>query len=397
MRSWKRFNSYTLASFLVLLLMWAALSEQAAAQVRTHNPVANAVLQMLEERGLVLTYVGEVKTENDVLSFGGLEGHAQDNPENIFKVSELALAQASLEADGRLFIGALAASNLIMQEPEFEFTTEKFALTDLYIPAEKDLDNPSSDLPFSLYSSAELVNLKFSDESSGHSVPIERISLMNGSNNGDYPFSVDLVVQNAVFERILFAPIAQGWLDQMGKSSASADVLLQGSWDGSTGSLKLENLELILQDIGAITISGELTGLTDTVVEKATELALQQDTLAADLLQGIAVQSFNVSVIDEGGVEPILMRQAQSQGKSQSAFIGGLIKDFDRLVMKIPDKATRMEFAAAFSAFLNNPENLSVTVSPKAAVPFTQIIGVSAISPVSLISLLGITMQANVE
>lgn len=133
------------------------------------------------------------------------------------------------------------------------------------------------------------------------------------------------------------------------------------------------------------------------MVDQIAELATKDSTVALDLLQSTAVSSLRFSLINEGGIDDILERQAHTHGQSRSTYIGGLTANMDKHLSRIPDKAKKLEFSEALNSFLQNPQSITLNVAPKAPVNVTQILGVSAISPLSLISLLGIGLEANVN
>ncbi|SDQ96096.1 hypothetical protein [Pseudovibrio sp. Tun.PSC04-5.I4] len=391
-----RLFSRTILPFVFLLLVGVGQT-QAAAQSNVPNPVARAFLELLEERGLNLTFVGPVSVTDDVLNIEGIEGHPDGDPKKRFSIKDLALAQASLESDGRLFIGAFAASTFQMVEPDFKFTAEKIAITDLYLPTQADLHNPATDLPMSLYSTAEVIGLLFEDQSSGQTMPVERITLEFDSNNGDYPLSASVDIANIILSKSMFDPAQQAWLDQLGLTEVQGNIVFEGEWDGTTGELKISTGEVVLEKILAVQLAIQLNGLTDTVVDQVVELAAKGNTVALDLLQSTAVSSFSLSLINEGGIENILERQAHTQGKTRPTYINNLTAKMDRHLSRIPDKAKKLEFSEAFDSFLQNPQSITLSITPMAPVSVTQILGVSAISPLSLISLLGIGLEANVN
>lgn len=235
--------SQTILPFVFLIIVGTGQA-QAAVQSNVSNPVARAFLELMEERGLNLTYVGPVSVTDNVLNIEGIEGHPDGDPKRRFSIKDLALAQASLESDGRLFIGAFAASTFLMEEPDFKFTAEKIAITDLYLPTQADLQNPATDLPMSLYSTAEIIGLLFKDQSSGQTMPVERITLEFDSNNGDYPLSASVDIANIVLSKSMFDPAQQAWLDQLGLKEVQGNIVFEANGMAIQGSLRSRQVKL---------------------------------------------------------------------------------------------------------------------------------------------------------
>ncbi|SFK63035.1 hypothetical protein SAMN04488518_10794 [Pseudovibrio ascidiaceicola] len=397
MRSSELRRHRTFLMFFFALFFSSCIALTASAQVDTDNAVAKAFLQNLQDRGLTLTHVGPVTVDNDVLSIGGLEGYPNVDPTKRFKIGDLALAQASVESDGRVFVGAFAASKFEVDEPDFNFTADRIAITDLYLPNADDLSNPASNLPTSLYSTVEVMGLLFQDRSTGQSMPIERISIDFDVNNGGFPIIASVQVANIVLSRSMFAPPQQQLLDELGLPQVNADIDFEGEWNGDTGEINIPSAAVVLKDLFSVQVSLKLEGLTDTVVEQITELATKDNVIALDLLQSAAVSSFNLSLINEGSLDDMLERQAHRHGQSRSTYVKQLTEKAEKQFAIIPDRAKQLEFTEAIYSFLQNPQSITLSANPKAPISVTQILGVSAISPASIISLLGIALQANVN
>ncbi|MFS8181132.1 hypothetical protein ACMG4P_06165 [Pseudovibrio denitrificans] len=384
-------------AFFLALFFSYIFAVAASAQINTDNPVAKAFLQNLQDRGLTLTHVGPVTVDNGVLSIGGIEGYPTADKTTRFKIGDLGLAQASLESDGRIFVGAFAASNFEIDEADFKFSADRIAITDLYLPNEEDLRNPASDLPTSLYSTAEVMGLLFEDRSSGQSMPIERVTIDFDINNGGFPIIASVQVANIVLNRTMFAPPQQQLLDELGLPQVNADIDFEGEWNGDTGEVNIPSAAIVLRDLFSVQLSVQLEGLTDTVVEQIAELATKDNVIALDLLQSAAVANFDLSLVNEGGLDEVLEQQAHRQGQSKSAYVRQLTDRAEKQFKRIPDQAKQLEFTEAVYSFLQNPQSITLSATPKAPISVTQILGVSAISPVSIISLLGIALEANVN
>lgn len=391
-----RSHRYTITFFLVFFFS-SFLTLTASAQVNTNNPIAKALLESLQNRGLTLTHVGPVTVDGDVLSIDGIEGYPTTDQRKRFKIGELSLSQVSLENDGRIVIGAFAASGFEIDEPGFSFVAQKIAITDLYLPNSNSQENLVSELPASLYSFAEVEGILFQDRSSGQSVPIERITIDFDVVNNGFPIISSVVVENIELNRSMFALPQQLVLEDLGLAQVTAGIEFQGEWNGDTGQLTIPSAAIVLQDLFAVQVSLELQGLTAPVIQQFSELASRDHVIALDLLQNAAISRFNLSVINEGGLDDLLERQAQQQGQSRAAYVAQLVARTDEQIARIPDQAKQLEFSQAVIAFLQNPQNITLRATPASPISVAQIIGVSAFSPLSVISLLGIGLEANVD
>ncbi len=383
--------------FFFALLFSSCFALSASAQIDTDNAVAKAFLQNLRDRGLTLTHVGPVTVDNDVLTIRGIQGYPNADQMKRFKIRDLALAQASVLGDGRLFVGAFAASKFEVDEPDFNFTADMIAVTDLYLSNANDQSNPASNLTTSLYSTAEVKGLLFQDRSTGQSMPVERIRIHFDVNNGGFPITASIQVANIVLGRSMFAPPQQQLLDELGLSQVNADIDFEGEWNGDTGVVNIPGVSVVLKDLFSVQVSLKLEGLTDTVVGHITELAIRDNVIALDLLQSAAVSGFNLSLVNEGGLDDILEKQAHQHGQSRSAYIRLLTDKAEKQFAKIPERAKQLEFTEAIYSFLKKPQSITLSATPKAPISLTQILGVSAISPASIISLLGIALHANIH
>ncbi len=312
-------------------------------------------------------------------------------------MNDLAFAQANVNSVGRIFIGAFAASKLQIIEPDFQFTAEKIAITDLYLPGISRRSNSASELASSLYTSAEMLGLVFQDRHTGQSLPIERFTVTFDSDNDDFPISASIQVSNIVLSQSMFPPSQQSLLDGLGLRQVEANINFEGVWDGELGAVNIPTAEVALKNLFTLQLSLELNGLTDTVVDQSFELASKDNVIALDLLQGVAISNLTLSLIDEGGLDQMIIQQARLNGLSRRAYVKQLTEKAERQFKQIPERSKQLEFTEALYSFLQNPESISLSVAPRSPVNTAQILGVTALSPLSLVSLLGITMEANVD
>ncbi len=350
----RRSHTYAVTFFLVFFFS-SFFAHIATAQVDTDNPIARALLENLQDRGVTLTHVGPVTVDGDLVSIDGIEGYPTADQGKRFKIGELALSQASLENDGRIFIGAFTASNFEVDEPAFSFVADKIAITDLYLPNSNNQENLVAELPTSLYSAAEIEGLLFQDHSSGQSMPIERIVIDFDVVDDDFPIIASVVVENIELNRSMFALPQQQVLVDLGLEQVTAGIEFQGEWNGDTGQLTIPSAAIVLQDLFGVQVSLELQGLTAPVIQQFSEMASRDHIIALDLLQNAAVSNFNLSVINEGGLDDLLDRQAQQHGQSRAAYVAQLTVRADEQIARIPDQAKQLEFSQAVIAFFAEP------------------------------------------
>ncbi|GHB17617.1 hypothetical protein GCM10007094_01430 [Pseudovibrio japonicus] len=391
-----RSHRYSITFFLAFFVT-SFLTLTASAQTNTDNPIASALLESLQERGLTLVHVGPVTVNGEVLTIDGIEGYPTADQRKRFKIGELALSRATLENDGRLYIGAFAATDFEIDEPAFSFVANKIAITDLYLPNSASQDDLVAALPASLYSFAEIEGLLFQDRRSGQSMPIERITIDFDTENNGFPIIASIVVENIELNRSMFTLLQQQVLVDLGLEQVTAGIEFQGVWNGDTGQLTIPSAAVVLQDLFGVQTSLELQGLTAPVIQQFSELATRDHIIALDLLQNVAISTFNLSIIDEGGLDDLLDRQAQQHGQSRGAYVAQLTARIDEQIARIPDQSKQLEFSQAVIAFLQDPQNLTLSAAPASPIGIAQIIGVAAFSPVSIISLLGIGLEANVD
>ncbi|KZL12531.1 hypothetical protein PsAD2_03836 [Pseudovibrio axinellae] len=393
------FLRYRMCLRLVLLslcsiFMYASMS---VAQTGQSDPIAFSFLQSLKDKGLIVTFIGPITITDDILTIDGLEGHLKTDGRKHFKFGSLALSGASMETNNRLFISDFAAYKFEIDEPKFAFSADSILISDLYLSKPATQGDAISGLTSSLYSSAEILKLHFLDRSSGHSMPIERVTVTFDTANGGFPISAAIQVNAISLNQSVFGPPQQQMLNALGHTQLTADIAFEGEWNGVTGQLNVESASLVLRDLFTAQLSAKFKGLTETVLKQMAKLAAKDNVIALDQLQNTAVSSFSLSLINNGGLDELLKQQARKHNQSQDAYVRRLTEQAERQFGRIPDRAKSLEFTEAVYNFLQNPQNITVQATPKSPVSVIHILGVSAISPLSIVSLLGITLEANID
>ena len=167
-----------------------------------------------------------------------------------------------------------------------------------------------------------------------------------------------------------------------------ADITMDSEYDGARDTVIIHALTLDAANVGKITIAGKasafsLRGLTDR--EKS-----------AEARANARLDSLTVRIDNAGFVERMLDMQAELLGGTRDDVRAQLVLGALPFALSfVKEEAFRDQFLAAMTAFLENPQSLTVTFAPSTPVPLGKAMRTAARSPADLPGLLAPTVQAN--
>jgi hypothetical protein len=203
-------------------------------------------------------------------------------------------------------------------------------------------------------------------------------------------------------------PQTKATLDQLKIQSISGSMTMIGTWELATGTLDVSEYAVDLNDIGRLNIAFAFSGYTldfiKTLQETTRAQALNPNKEEANQAAGLAMlglaqqlsfKSAEISFIDDSITKRVIDYAAAQQGKT-SEELTQLIKGMVPFViasLNVPELQNSV--STAVNAFLDKPENFTISANPEKPVPVPMILGAAMGAPNTLPGVLGVKVSAN--
>lgn len=216
-------------------------------------------------------------------------------------------------------------------------------------------------------------------------------NIVDGSPNAAKLLVSGITVPASVITR---NPDAKALFDQLGYSSLVLDAAFSGTYDPSAQTLALDNVTLDGKGIGKLTVTGLFGG-----IERQTPDNNAKDTTAeAKQAAGkMTIKNLKVRFDDAGITTKVLAMQAKSMGTTPDSLAmmlpAALPLAFGQL--NITDEAFQKKAVDAVSAYLKNPQSLTILLAPAKPIALAELTHSAMAAPTELLAMLGVDIQAN--
>ncbi|WP_313615372.1 hypothetical protein [Agrobacterium sp.] len=197
-------------------------------------------------------------------------------------------------------------------------------------------------------------------------------------------------------------------LDQLAIKSLAGKMNMEGNWEVSSGKVDVSDYSVELDDVGTLSLAFGFTGYTldfiksmqETIKAQAANPNKQQAEQAAGLaMLGLAQQlSFTnaeIRFVDDSITKRAIDYAASKQGMDGEQ-LSQTIKGMAPLMMaqlNLPELQNAV--SAAINAYIDDPQNFTISAVPESPVPFPMIMGAAMGAPNTLPTVLGVKVSAN--
>jgi hypothetical protein len=376
-------------SLAVLLLSGAP----ALAADPTGNAIADAVIAGMEAGGATNITWGGVSGDADTVTITDLKATtaAGDNGKtSTLTIGSLTLDEASV-ADGRIEAGAVAVTSIAIKEDggSAGLTIAQLVGADV-AGAIEDAVSPDLDTTLGEMTASNIVIT--ADD--GTAIPIETVEIATGEVVDGSPRAMSFAADNIVIEVAkLPDEEAKAQLGRLGYDTLKLSLVLAGGWDADAESLTVDEVTIAGDAMGSLSMSASLGGLTKEVMDQL--MADGDDEQKMQLLQGLTVDELEISFENQSVVNRLLDAQAKDAGTTPDAVVDQLTQALPQMLQMIGNPDFEGKVAAATTAFLKAPANLTFTAAPAQPVPIAQVVGTVMMAPQSLPTVLNMTVEAN--
>ncbi|MDR3372499.1 MAG: hypothetical protein P4L98_02110 [Ancalomicrobiaceae bacterium] len=289
--------------------------------------------------------------------------------------------------DGGISADEIDVEGFDVSDKEGGLSLGTLTIKNVVLPAPANATKPGA-FKFDTVDAGEI---EFGDEKL--TIPVESIAI----SASDY---VDGIPHKGKFElKGMVVPIKDddpkmADVKDLGYKEFAIDAVFASSWDDKAGKLVFDKWNISAKDVGSVTLSISLGGVTPEVV-KQLRAAKDDPNAAMALAAGVSIESATLRIDNASLFERALEATAKKQGvpKDQLVQQAGVMVPMLLSAIQNPDFEKKVGDAVA--AFLASPKSLTATVSPSQPVPVAQIIGVAGAAPQTLPTVLGADVTAN--
>ncbi|KHJ56436.1 hypothetical protein LA66_07855 [Aureimonas altamirensis] len=179
----------------------------------------------------------------------------------------------------------------------------------------------------------------------------------------------------------------------------------QAEWNPADGLLKLDPLKVVWDDAAEMDFAYTITGYTPAFIQQLSQL---QQQMAANpegsdstgmamlgLISQLYLNNARLAITDNSLTNKLLDHYAQRNGQTRDQLVQQLQAMLPSMLTYIQNPAFQTKVQEAVSAYLTNPENLSIVIAPQTPVPATQVIGAAMGAPQTLPEVLKLDITAN--
>ncbi len=195
-------------------------------------------------------------------------------------------------------------------------------------------------------------------------------------------------------------------LKALGYDTLEGYFEIEGSWNPSDGRFALTQYDMTVAEAGTIGFIFDLGGYTPSLIASLRELQKQmaqnsegdnsaQGLAMLGLLQQLTFHEAEIAFTDDSLTGKILEFVAGNQGMKPAdvANQAKAVVPFALAQLNNPELTTQA--SQAVSAFLDDPQNLTVSARPAQPVPFALLMATAMTTPLELTKSLGVTVSAN--
>lgn len=205
-------------------------------------------------------------------------------------------------------------------------------------------------------------------------------------------------------------PSAAATIEALGLTTVNGEITQNFSWTMADGHIVMDEFLLDFADVGALNTKLDIVGLTPAVLDQI--YAMQAEAMAAAggelteeqsqaqmmqgmaLAQGISIGSASVRYDDASLAGKLLDLFAEQQGIDRATFVDALKSGLPAMLAGTGIPALNDIVIPPVEAFLDDPQSLEVKIAPSEPTPVLALAAAAA-NPASLITVLGLVVEAN--
>ena len=224
---------------------------------------------------------------------------------------------------------------------------------------------------------------------------------------GDDPMRFAGAAESFTLDMSLIEDEAQlAVLTALGYDTMEGYFEIEGSWNPNDGRFELTQYDMTVVEAGTIGFTLDLGGYTPELIASLRELQKQiaanaegdnsaQGLAMLGLLQQLTFHSAEISFVDDTLTGRVLEFVAGNQGMRPADVANQAKAVMPFVLAQLNNPELTAQASQAISAFLDSPQNLTVSAMPAQPVPFALLMATAMTAPAELTKSLGVTVSAN--
>jgi len=237
-----------------------------------------------------------------------------------------------------------------------------------------------------LFETAEGIGLRATREAEPGEITVARIyvetsNVVDNMAQDSSGLVEDLVLPPEVFVDATVKP------ETLGYDKIVVDISWDGSRDVAAGTMTLDDLTLSIEGGGDLSITG--------VLGKLPNPRALNDAGATDAASKVEVHRIAIRYDDDSLAGRVLDYMAAQQGISRDDYANQMAAALPFLLAVLNNPAFQNQVAEALSAFLKDPQSLSINIEPEQPVSGAEIMGLAGTAPQTIPDRLKASVEAN--
>jgi hypothetical protein len=369
-------RSLTLAS--ALMLSTAAFAAPDA------QKISDAFIAAAQARGEAKVTVESAKADGDNVTLSNVKMVAKQG-------GDVTIPAIVIESPIERTSGGFTAASISFDAGKIvdEKTTiswDKGLFKDAIVPAPTEINSKAKITPFS---NMEMSTISVVSTETPAPITVDGVNVSLGDVVEGAPNDGQLRVTGVTIpgEVLKSDEQTKDWVEQLGYDKLNFDVGIDGAYDNSKQSFTFRSISLDGKDVGKLVITGTFGGLPRD--------KLQDPDKLSELAATATVDNAKIRFDNAGIVGRVIAMQAKQMGATPEQFVEQISGALPLLLSVVGNQGFQDRIAMAATAFLKDPQSLTITAAPGNPVPIMQIFGAASTAPQTLPDVLAVDIQAN--
>ena len=238
------------------------------------------------------------------------------------------------------------------------------------------------------------------------------VTLESAESVNDYasnPVSFDATIDAATID-LSVPPDPEGqmtaWIDGTGYRQLTMDAVTKGSWELDSGTIELPEATITLRDMGSLNMEMAFAGYTPALAKQIQEASQGANSGDAQAQQAAGMQimglmsqlQFGRLILgyqDSGMADTLLDYYAKENGQTKEELVQQTLAILPLMLGQLQAPELQSQVQDAVTAFLNDPQSITISLKPDANVPVMALVGAAMSSPGALAQALNAQVTAN--
>ncbi|WP_309086085.1 hypothetical protein [Chelativorans sp.] len=325
--------------------------------------------------------------------------------EQSFDLGQIVLQDVTEAQDGSFRVGTLEMDAFEHSQNDITVSMTDLSIEGLVLP-----DDPASD-PFGgamRYDRMELARVNVE----GKDGPLASATNLYAdvAVGDDNTMAMDGAIESFSLNLASLVEDAEGanTLDEMGYSELGGKAVMEASWQPSDGRLTVSRYEMAVDDAGTLNMTMDLAGYTPAFIKSLDETmkAMEQQPEGSEnqsmqgmamlgLMQQLTLHGVTIRFADDSLTGKVLEQVAEKQGSTPADLISLAKAAIPQQLSPFVGAELAASISQAVGTFLENPQNIEVSVKPANPLPFAMLAAAAMTSPEALVKQLGLAVTAN--